>query len=174
MTEHASGRSGFFLRLIRYCEDGFLVVLLAAMIGFAVTQIVLRNLFDSGLSWADPLLRLLVLWVGLAGAMVATRQDRHIAIDVLTRYLPPRWQLAAQVIVDLFAALVSAIVAYHAGRLMIMDKEAGAIAFAAVPVWICELIIPLAFGVIAMRYLVFAITHARQLLTEELRSDVEH
>jgi len=174
MTESASGRSGALLRLIRYCEDGFLIVLLAAMIGFAVTQIVLRNLFDSGLSWADPLLRLLVLWVGLAGAMVATRQDRHIAIDVLTRYLPPRWQLAAQVIADLFAALVSATVAYHAGRLVTMDKEAGAIAFAAVPVWICELIIPLAFTVIAMRYLVLAITQARQLLADEPRSDVEH
>jgi TRAP-type C4-dicarboxylate transport system permease small subunit len=174
MTEPANGRLEAFLRLIRYCEDGFLIVLLGAMIGLAVTQIVLRNLFDSGLSWADPLLRLLVLWVGLAGAMVATRQDRHIAIDVLTRYLPPRWQLAAQVIVDLFAALVSAIVAYHAGRLVIMDKEAGAVAFAAVPVWICELIIPLAFGVIAMRYLVFTITHARQLLTNEPRVDVEH
>ena len=55
------------------------------MIVLAGTQILLRNLFDSGFVWIDPLLRVMVLWLGLLGATVATRQDKHIRIDLLSR-----------------------------------------------------------------------------------------
>ncbi len=158
---------GRLLQIIHVIEDSFLVVLLSTMIGFAVAQIVLRNVFDSGITWADPLLRLLVLWVGLAGAMVATRQDHHITINVVTRTLPPRLQLAARIITDLFTCIVSGIIAYHAGRFVLMDREAGIIAFAQVPAWWCELIIPLAFSVIALRYIIFAVLHAKQLLSTQ-------
>lgn len=155
------------LRWTRTLEDSFLAILLTAMIGLAGAQIVLRNFFDSGLSWADPLLRLLVLWVGLAGAMVATREDHHISIDVLIRTLPPRLKLAVRVFADLFTAVVTAVIAYHAARMVQMDREAGIIAFAEVPAWVCELIIPLAFGVIAWRYAIYTVIHSGQLLSRQ-------
>jgi len=50
-------------------EDGILVVLLSVMILVAAAQILLRNFFDIGLSWGDQALRILVLWVGLMGAV---------------------------------------------------------------------------------------------------------
>ena len=61
----------------------------------AALQIVLRYGFDSGIAWADPLLRVLVLWLGLLGALAATRDRRHITIDVLSRMLPARAKAAA-------------------------------------------------------------------------------
>ena len=51
-------RSGFH-RL----EDGALVLALVSMLVMALTQIVLRNVFDSGFLWAESFLRILVLWV---------------------------------------------------------------------------------------------------------------
>ena len=45
-----------------------------------------RNIFGAGIVWIDPLLRVLVLWVAIAGAVVATRNDNHIRIDYFTRY----------------------------------------------------------------------------------------
>ncbi|NVM57446.1 MAG: TRAP transporter small permease subunit, partial [Desulfobacterales bacterium] len=73
----------FFTRL----EDTFLVSLLSFMIGLAFLQIVLRDFFSTGLLWADPLLKNLVIWVGLVGASIATREDKHITIDVIPRVL---------------------------------------------------------------------------------------
>lgn len=152
------------LRAISWVEDGILVLLLAAMIGIAATQIVLRNFFATGILWADPALRMLVLWVGLAGAMVATRQDKHIAVDVLTRWLAPVPKRATQVVVELFTGAVSALLAYHGARLVLLDLAAGTIAFANIPAWVTQLIIPVAFAVIALRYFVFALVHIRELL----------
>ncbi len=164
MAENKQGAVARIIRITHLLEDSFLISLLTAMIILAITQIVLRNIFDSGLEWIDPLLRLLVLWVGLAGAMVATREDHHISIDVFTRIMSTRVQKAVRVFIDVFTCLVAAIISYHAVRLVLMDQEAESIAFASIPSWVCELILPLAFGVIAWRYLIYAVIHARQLL----------
>ena len=66
-------------------ENAALVAVLAAMILLAGAQIVLRNFFDSGFPWADEALRLMVLWVAMLGAVAAGRENRHIAIDALSR-----------------------------------------------------------------------------------------
>ena len=62
-----------------------LVALLSAMIILAALQIVLRNFFEAGIVWIDPLLRVGVLWLGLVGATVATRHNKHIRIDLLSK-----------------------------------------------------------------------------------------
>ena len=75
------------LRLIHALENGLLYTLVAGLLGLALYQIVLRNAFGGGIYWADPLLRVMVLWMALVGAMVATREGGHISIDVLNHYL---------------------------------------------------------------------------------------
>ena len=149
------------LRAIRLLENATLITLLAAMVGLAASQIVLRNLFGMGITWADPLLRILVLWVGLAGAIVATREDRHISINVLARFLPAGIQAAAHSLTDLFAAAVSGLIAYPSARFVLSEFAAQTIAFAAVPAWICQLILPIAFTAIAVRFLVLAASPAK-------------
>lgn len=149
------------IRLVAAVEDSFLVAILTIMIALAGAQIVLRNVFDTGLLWADPALRVMVLWVGMVGAMVATRFDKQISVDAVSRFLPPRWRSRLRMVTDLFTALVSAMVAWHALRLVMDDRAGGSTVFASVPVWICEAILPLAFGLIALRYLLYAIDHGR-------------
>jgi TRAP-type C4-dicarboxylate transport system permease small subunit len=139
-------------RLAARIEDGLLVGLLGAMIILAGWQIFLRNALDAGLGWGDPLLRVMVLWLGILGALAATRDDNHITIDVLSRFLPARSKNLAHAVTDLFSAAVCAVIAYHAGRFVVMEFEDSTVAFAAVPTWVCESIIPLGFGVMAVRF----------------------
>ena len=58
-------------------------------------------------------------------------------------------------------AAVSAFLSWHAGRLVLEDRAVGMVAFASVPVWVCEMVLPLAFGLIALRYLLYAVDHGR-------------
>ncbi len=133
-------------------EDGILVGLLLLMIGLAVTQIFLRNLFDSGIVWSDILVRILVLWVGLLGAMVASRQGNHINVDILDRYLPERAKPLVSTVVELFTALICTVAAYFSLLFVQVEYGDGGTLFAQVPAWVCESIIPFAFAVIAVRY----------------------
>jgi len=134
-------------------EDALLVLILSTMVVLAGGQILLRNLLDVGLVWADPLLRVLVLWVGLVGAIAAARADRHIAIDLLSRLLPARVRRLTRMLTDACTAAVCGLLAWHAARFVAVEYESGAIAFAAVPAWVCELILPVGFAVIGLRYL---------------------
>jgi len=145
-------------------EDSILVGLLLLMITLAVLQIFLRNLFETGIVWSDVLVRILVLWVGLAGAMVASRQGNHINIDILDRFLPERAKIVVNFIVELFTAFICAIVAYYSLQFVQMEFADGGMAFARVPVWLCEAIIPFAFVVIAIRYILLSIINLKRIV----------
>lgn len=145
------------LAALTHLEDGILVLLLAWMISLAVLQIVLRNFFDAGIFWSDVLLRILVLWIGLFGAMVATRGDKHITINLVARFLPEKVKETADGIMKLFAAAVCAVAARYSLDLVQLEYHDGGMAFGPIPAWLCEAIIPLAFTVIGLRYLVMAL-----------------
>lgn len=148
---------GKTLRILQRLEDSILVGVLTMMIGMAAVQILLRNFFTTSVVWGDALVRTGVLWVGLVGAMVASRQGNHIRIDVISRYLPPRLHAWIGCVVDLFTAAICAAVAYYSLLFVHSEWVYGGMAFAQVPTWLCELIIPIAFVVMAWRYLTTAI-----------------
>ncbi len=140
-------------RLANRVEDGVLVVLLLAMLVLSGAQIFLRNFFDYGIEWNDALLRLLVLWITLVGAMIASRRGKHIRIDLLPRLLPNRFRPALRRVADLGAAVVCGIIAWHAGRFVAMEMEDGMELIAGLPLWVAEAVIPLGFAVMGLRYL---------------------
>jgi len=133
-------------------ENGILVAVLLSMLAMAVLQILMRNLFESGIVWGDILVRILVLWVGLVGAMVASRQGNHINIDILSRYLPKHAKNTIKSAVEFFTAAVCSVAAFYTLRFVKIEFAEGGMAFAQVPIWVCEAIIPIAFIVIALRY----------------------
>jgi TRAP-type C4-dicarboxylate transport system permease small subunit len=140
-------------RIIRRFEDSILIVLLGAMIVLAGLQIVQRNLLAMGWIWIDELLRILVLWLGLVGAVIATRSDRHITIDVLSRWLSASLQRRLKVLVEIFAAAICGILCWHGTRFVLMERTFGATVLGDYPAWVAQAIIPIAFGVMAGRYL---------------------
>jgi TRAP-type C4-dicarboxylate transport system permease small subunit len=141
------------IRLLHRAEDALLVLLLGAAVVLAPLQIVLRGAFGAGIAWGDPLLRVLVLWLGLLGALAASRDGRLINIDVVSRILSPRPRAAAGAVTSLFSAGVSGIVAYHAARFVASELRFGSVAFSGIPAWVLESVLPFAFGAIALRYL---------------------
>jgi TRAP-type C4-dicarboxylate transport system permease small subunit len=153
------------LKWLHRAEDALLVTLLGAMIALASTQILMRNLFDSGFVWIDPVLRVLVLWLGLLGATVATRNNKHISIDMLSRYLEGRAHYRTHYLLQAAVEQVSAwtclvIAAYGFGWVR-LDFVDGLVAFAGIPAWMLEAIVPLSFAIIGLRYLAMSWHSAR-------------
>jgi C4-dicarboxylate transporter, DctQ subunit len=146
------------IRLINRLEDSLLILMLATMVVLAVAQIAWRNFFGAGIAWADPLLRTLVLWVALSGAVIASRTDNHIRIDFFTRYIPQAYSAALQRLVFVFSASICALIAWHSARFVQMEYDTGSIAFAGIPAWVTELIIPVGFFLMALRYVLLFIS----------------
>ena len=135
-------------------EEALLCLLLAAMMGLSCWQIALRYLFAGGLVWADPLLRYLVLWAGMFGAVVATRRGKHIAIDLITYLLPLRYQNFLRVGIDLLAATVAGVLTFAALTFVRNEREfASGSDLLGVPFWGWNLVFPVAFALITLRFL---------------------
>ena len=142
---------------LRRLEDGLLITVLTALIILAIGQVILRNVWDTGLGWTDPLLRILVLWLALLGAMAATRDRNHINIDILSKCLPDYLYRSAQLLTQLFTAAICALLAWQGGRLVLLDYQGAITAFASVPAWVCELIIPFGFGIMSLRFFLYGL-----------------
>ena len=141
-----------------HTEDALLLIILVGMILLAGTQIFLRNAFDSSLFWGDEMLRLMVLWLTIAGGLAASRMDKHISIAVVDRFLPAKAQLVTKVIIDLFTAFICALFAWHSARFVMGSYEYGDLLMRIVPAWTMQIIMPVGFALMALRHLILAIT----------------
>lgn len=116
-----TGRSAAWLdradRLGRGIENLLLAGLLLAMLLLAGAQILLRNLGEGGFPWADEALRIMVLWLAMLGAVAASRDNRHIAIDALARLLPARLQALTGAIIAALTATICLLIGWHASSL---------------------------------------------------------
>lgn len=139
-------------RLLHLVEDAALVSALVAMLGLAVAQIFLRNFFDFGLLWAESFLRILVIWVTMLGAMVATRERNHISLDALTRYLPKIYVRFMGMFTGFISFAVCGVVAWYALEFVRFEYEDETIAFGFVPNWICQSILPFGFAAMSIRF----------------------
>jgi TRAP-type C4-dicarboxylate transport system permease small subunit len=148
----------------RAAENSVLVFLLSGMILLAVGQIVLRELFSTGFGWADELIRLMVLWLAMVGSIAACRDDRHIRIDALSHLLPESVVSVTQMLVDVFAAIVCAVIAWQAYRYLQIEIEYEDIVLVNTPAWVAHMIMPLAFALISYRFIVNVLTKLHALV----------
>ena len=154
-------------RLLVRVETVLLVVFLSVMILVAFLQVVLRNLFAGGLIWGDPLARQMVLWSGFIGAAMAASQERHISIDALTKYLSPRVRAAAQVLTNLFAAVVCYFLGRAAWTFVADERTTGSELFLEIPSWIGLLIIPAGYWLLVVHFALNVLTASAALLGRE-------
>jgi TRAP-type C4-dicarboxylate transport system permease small subunit len=139
-------------KTISQVEQTLLVVLLSSMIFVAFSQIVLRNLFATGLTWGDALVRNLVLWVGFIGAALATKEGNHINIDVVSRWMPSLGKTILAGITHLFSFLICGLMTFASLKFIKNEVQMGNVSFLGIPSWIPEIILPMTFLLMAFRF----------------------
>jgi C4-dicarboxylate transporter DctQ subunit len=133
-------------------EQILIATLLTMMILLAFSQIVLRNFFDTGIDWGDALVRYLVVWVGFIGAAIAAKEGKHITIDVLSRWITGAGSSAIQAISHFSSAAVCGLLTWAGIKFIWFEAQMGGTAFFKLPTWVPELIIPVTFGLMTLRY----------------------
>lgn len=149
----------------RHLETILLVFLLGSMMLLAVGQIVLREVFSTGFVWADELIKLMVLWLAMVGSIAASRENRHIRIDALSHILPKLAVDLTRALVDVFAAIVSGIIAWQTWRYLQVEIEYEDMVLVNVPAWIAHSVLPAAFLLISFRFVVLFIKQIGEIVT---------
>ena len=133
-------------------ERGALAVLLLALIALPAASTVSRRLTGRELPGAAVLAQHITLWVGFLGALVATLSGSHLALstlDLVPRGLPRR---AAMFFNQTVSAAVCALLAWASARLVASEWAGfGTVALGIRVAW-SELVMPIGFGLMALRF----------------------
>ena len=135
---------------LRRSEQGLAAFALAVMVVLPLAEMVAREVFHTGISGSQPIVQNLVLWVGFLGAALAAREGRLLALAT-GEFLPQgalrRWSAAAATAVGAGVAMLLARASFDLVKLEYETGERIAIA----PIWAIQLVLPLAFTLIAWR-----------------------
>ncbi len=152
-------------------EQILVTILLTMMILMAVFQIVLRNFFNSGISWGDSLVRYLVVWVGFIGAAIATKEDKHITIDVVSRWLTAPESNYIRIISHFFSVVICGLLTLAAIKFIRFEAQMGGTAFFKLPVWVPEIIIPVTLGLMTLRFAVRFLSEFVRIRKHDFKPD---
>lgn len=149
--------------IIALVEKYLVVLLLSLMMVLSFMQIVLRNFFETGLSWGDVLVRYLVLWVAFIGAAMATKEGRHINMEVFSRWVSDKGRAYLNGLSYLCSIFICGLLTYAAFKFIYFEAQMGSTTIFGIPIWMPELIIPITFGLMTFR---FALRFAATLIEQ--------
>jgi len=124
---------------------------LGGIIILPLAEIFSRRFLHATIPGETAIVATLTLWLGMLGAAIAAREGKLLTLA--TGEFLPRGAIAdvAHIISGGVAALVSTVFALGGVALLRSDRQAGDILFASVPTWIADLVLPVGFGLIALR-----------------------
>lgn len=118
----------------------------------AFINVVLRYTFNASLTWAGELTNYLFIWSALFGAAYGFKKGIHISVTILLHALPrqfAKWVLVFSHFISFCYLALSAYLGYELVLLM-ADLEEMSVDLE-IPMWIPQLVLPLAFGGAAFR-----------------------
>jgi TRAP-type C4-dicarboxylate transport system permease small subunit len=142
-----------FDRFLTKAVTWLLMFFFVMMLGIAALQVLLRLFLHTGIPWGDIAARHMVLWVGFFGAYMATREDKHFHIDILTRFLHPKLKAWFAAFSDLFAIVICYFMLQASLTFVSVGMDADSMLFLQVPQRAVAIIVPLGFGLILIQFL---------------------
>jgi len=151
------------IRWITRLDDAFAGLALFICFALVCFQVGARMLHMS-VSWTDELSRYLIIVSTYFGASAAVRTHDHIRVELVLNLLPRWLRNKIEVAVPLACALYCAVIAV-AGFYWLEDTIALGLVSAesslVIPIWVFQIVIPLGFGLMGLRFVAQAWTVAR-------------
>jgi len=132
-------------------EDAIATVAACGLMLLPLVEIVARTAFSTGVPGAGPFTNHLTLWVSMLGAAIAARDEKLLALATGAFIPEGRWRHAAQVAAAAVGSAVAGLLAMGAVEYIRVRYASGRELAAGVPEWITELVLPVAFTLIAIR-----------------------
>ncbi|MFC1562983.1 TRAP transporter small permease, partial [candidate division KSB1 bacterium] len=123
-----------------------------------------RNYFDGGFIWGDVFIRQMVLWLGLIGASFATKEKRHINIDIVSRILKDKSKHFVNILVSLISVYVCWLLLKASIDFVSAEKGFGTTIFTDTPAWLFQVVFPIAFSIMVFRFVLNVFNNLRSLI----------
>lgn len=128
-----------------------LLIASASVILFA--NVVARYVLNSGIPWADEVVRYQIVWMVFLGGSVAARKGIHIGVDIVVKMAPPKIGRFILLIIHAIGIFFCGVLVYYGAELTAQTREFGQVSTALqAPMWIFQLAIPVGSALMAIRF----------------------
>ncbi len=138
--------------LARLVEDGLTVAALLALGILPVVELALRTFFDTGIRGSSAYIQNLTLWVGFLGAIVASRERRHLNLSTGLVNLPSHLREVATILAAMVSTAVASGLFWASLQFVRAEMESPVRIAGWLPIWVVESILPASFAIIALRF----------------------
>lgn len=141
-------------RIVGRLEEGVISLLLVGMTVLVFWEVILRFVFNTGLSWIQEATLLTSAWMVLLGASYGIKVGCHIGVDAVVRLLPTgprRWvSMIATLLAIVYCGLFILGAWIYLDKMFLIGIELQDIA---IPRWIAHSVLLIGFVLLALRLL---------------------
>lgn len=153
-------------------ERALLAVGVLGMTGVSVGNVLMRNLFDASLVFADEINQILIILITFAGIGYAARQGRHIRMTALYDQFGRRARKLLMVTITLLTAALLFVLAWYSLQYVVHVERTNAVTPALrIPVYLSYAVAPIGLVLGGLQYLLAA---ARNLLERDVYISFAH
>lgn len=133
-------------------EHAIAALALLGIVFLPILEVIGRALLGAGVPGSIDYVRHLTLWVSFLGAALATRDARHLALG-FTTFMHDRWRSRADLLGGSVGAAVSLWLAWAAFEFVRENTRSVTTLGGFIPEWAAQVIMPVGFAVIGLRFL---------------------
>ncbi|SFO91026.1 TRAP transporter small permease [Salibacterium halotolerans] len=115
------------LRSFYKTEEAIIGLLIIAATAVLFFNVVMRFGFNANASWANELIRYMMIWITFIGMAICFRKGMHVGIDFILNYLSERVTKAVRLTVYLLSILFMAFLGYFGLELVLFSMNTGQI-----------------------------------------------
>lgn len=133
---------------------------LVAATAAVFAEILSRFFFGESLVWVVELSGYSLLYMTFLGAPYLLEKNRHVAIDIVTEHLRPRWRTPLAIVVALFGAAICLYAAWYGLAVTLDQYQFGSreTTVLAPPSYLLTWVFPLGMFLLAIQFVAQAVT----------------
>jgi TRAP-type C4-dicarboxylate transport system permease small subunit len=137
-----------FDQRLGFVEQVLLFAILTAVVLSASAEAIGTKIFHHAFDWSFDVVRDGVFSIAMLGAAFASHQQRHLAMDLLSKRLTPRGRLVLRVLLAIFTIGIVLILVRSGMRLR--DQVAGEVGNHLIPMGYIAALVPIGAGLIIL------------------------
>jgi len=142
------------MKFIKHLDEWIIALLLAAMTLLTFSQVVMRYVFNSGLTWAVELTGIMFAWMIFIGISYGVRVGAHIGVDAVVKLLSPKYRRLVSILAVLMSLVYAGMIIYGSMFYVLKMKSAGIeLEDLPIPMWTVRAILPIGFILLVLQFL---------------------
>jgi TRAP-type C4-dicarboxylate transport system permease small subunit len=145
-----------FLEILTKIEKSLASVLVFVLTIFVVLDVGSRELYKTGIPWAQKGAVYMMIWVGFLGAIIVTHKVEHLRPEIADKLWQGKSKMFYLRAHNFLVFCFSSAMAYYSILYVLESKEFGdRNIIIDLPMWALQSVIPYAFLSMSLRYLYF-------------------